>query len=192
MSTPESVRRPEFSRLLRLEDIPEEGYRTRIGANAEESAALSTRFSVPAIEQLEAELVAEWVERDEVLRVSGRIRASATQSCVVTLEPVEASVDEEIDLLFGREEADTAPGVELEIDPEETEPLIGEEIDLGEIVATEFALSLDPYPRHPDIHPDALHLGPGATLSGDDSPESGRNAPRNRPFEVLAGLKPKL
>ena len=45
-------------------------------------------------------------------------------------------------------------------DLEDAEPLVGEIIDLGEIIAEEFSLSLDPYPRREDIDLAEIDFGP--------------------------------
>ena len=66
----------------------------------------------------------------------------------------------EFDRLFSREVPVEAEG-EVEIDPEAEvpEPLADDQLDLGEVLAEELSLALDPYPRSPD----------GRPLSGRDS-----------------------
>ena len=58
------------------------------------------------------------------------------------------------------------------------EPVSGGAIDLGETVAQQFALALDPYPRCPDASIEAL----GAEPQGARPEEGG-------PFAALARLK---
>ena len=69
----------------------------------------------------------------------------------MTLEPVPAQVEAEFDRLFSRDLPEEASG-EVEIDPEaeSPEPLVGHVLDLGEVLAEELSLALDPYPRSPD------------------------------------------
>ncbi|MBX9840241.1 MAG: DUF177 domain-containing protein [Xanthobacteraceae bacterium] len=112
------------------------------------------------------------------LRVVGRVSATVTQRCVVTLEPVENQVDEEIDLLF-QPQADVpiAPAADTGHQGHEAaeppEVLHGGVVDLG-AVATEFLmLGLDPYPRKP-----------GAVF---EAPPAGD--PASHPFAALAALK---
>ncbi len=69
-------------------------------------------------------------------------------------------------------------------DEDEAEPVVGRTIDLGEALAEELALALDPYPRVPGA--EALvagYLGPHASFGSTGS--------RARPFATLAQLKEK-
>ena len=105
------------------------------------------------------------------LHVTGQVKARVEQSCVVTLEPLENTVDEDIELLFlpGIPE----PRAEGEAEQNPPEPLVNGRIDLGAI-ATEFlVLGIDPYPRKPGVAFDA----PMADANGA------------HPFAALAALK---
>ncbi len=160
---------PEFSRPLALARIGPEGRREVLEASPAERAALARRFGILSIESLRAELMLR-PEPDGAVRADGRLEAAVTQSCVVTLEPVAQRVEEPIALRFlpsGRE-PDEGPE---EIDEIETE---GDVADLGEAVAEELALALDPYPR-----------APGATLPVTATDASGN------PFAALAALRQK-
>jgi len=68
--------------------------------------------------------------------------------------------------------------VEVEIDPtdDEPEPLLGETLDIGEVVAEQFGLALDPYPRKTGVE---FGVDTARPNDGDD---------RGSPFEVLRGL----
>ena len=89
--------------------------------------------------------------RDGV-HVAGRVRATVRQTCVVTLEPVVNEIDEAVDVDFvAARAAPPAAGDEVEVTPDEPEPLTGNAIDLG-VLATEFLiLGVDPYPRKPGV-----------------------------------------
>lgn len=120
-----------------------------LSATLEECLALADRFDLAALDRLEGELRLERVA-GSLLHVSGRVRAELAQRCVVTLEPVPAAVDAGFERLFSRDVPAEAQG-EVEIDAlaEEPEPLPASALDLGEILAEELALALDPYPRAP-------------------------------------------
>lgn len=176
---------PEFSVEINLDSIGEDPREFDLEADREQKAALARRFGLVSIDSLEAHLTATWLKTGRILSISGRVSATVTQSCVITLDPVPATVAEDIDIVFARDSADTADI----IDPSEVEPLDGETLDLGEVAAEEMSLALDPYPRHPDIDPAALELGPGARLVSE---EEASEAPKKaNPFEILAELKPK-
>ena len=74
-------------------------------------------------------------------------------------------------------------------DLEDAEPLVGEIIDLGEIIAGEFSLSLDPYPRREDIDLAEIDFGPSVSLLSEGEAE--KRLDGRKPFNVLASLKSK-
>lgn len=183
MTSAEST--PEFSVEISLDSVGEDPRVIDLAAKPEEKAALAQRFGLLSIESLAANLTLTWLKTGRILSVSGQISAGVTQSCVVTLDPVPATVAENIEIVFARDSADTADI----IDPNEVEPLEGETLDIGELVAEELSLALDPYPRSPNIDPAALELGPGASLVTE---EEASEAPKKaNPFEILAELKRK-
>jgi uncharacterized metal-binding protein YceD (DUF177 family) len=184
--TEKSDLRPEFSVEVALDDLPDEGASYRLSADEAAREALSKRFGLVGLGRFDAEVTLNWVKRGKVLALTGHVSADVVQSCVVTLEPVPATVEEDIGITFARD-VDAAAEV---IDPDEAEPLEGEILDIGEIVSEELSLALDPYPRSPNIDPAALALGPGASYMTEDEAVEGDSA-KNRPFEVLAGLRPK-
>jgi uncharacterized protein len=113
------------------------------------------------------------------VRVLGRVKASVTQTCVVTLDPVENEVDEPIDLIFApasqiRELADYVDdGSETETaDP--PEPIVKGIIDIGRLATDALFLGLDPYPRKPDAVFEPV-------LTAED--------PEEHPFAALKALK---
>ena len=140
---------PEFSRIVRTDRIPESGLVREISAGEEERAALARRFAIVALESLEAR-VALRRARDGDVGLAARIRARVVQECVVTLEPVRGEIDEEVTLLY-RPVGEDALGQRTVVIPadEDFEPFAGDALDIGEAVAVELALSLDPFPRAP-------------------------------------------
>lgn len=138
----------EFSRPFAVDRVPPDGARLAIEASDGERRALARRFDLVGLEALSAELELERVSAGDLLKVSGRIRADLAQTCVVTLEPVPARIDAVFERLFSREVPEPPEDDdEVEIAEDEPEPLSGDTVDLGEIVAEELVLALDPYPR---------------------------------------------
>ncbi len=173
MTKPATV---EFSRPIDLERVTDVEVTHDIAATREECAALAARFGLLAIDKLEARIRLRRTRGRAELRLRGRIQADVTQACVVTLAPVGNTVDEEFTVLYG-----TAPeSGDVEIDPEADslwEPLPDGPLDVGELVAQEMVLALDPYPRAP-----GAVLDPG--LKPTEAPE-----PKVNPFAVLAKLR---
>ena len=141
---------PEFSRIVRLDRISESGIVREIAADAAERRALARRFAIVAIERFSATVSLRRTREGDV-RLAARLSARAIQDCVVTLEPVPGEIEEEVTLLL-RPVRDDAPTPKTVVIPpdEDFEPFAGEAIDIGEAVAVELALSLDPFPRSPD------------------------------------------
>lgn len=166
----------EFSRFVDLERVSDAEVVHDIAATEEERAALAARFGLLAIDKLEARIRLRRTKGRAELRLVGRLQAEVTQPCVVTLAPVENTVEEEFTVLYG-----SAPATaDVEIDPEADalwEPLPAAPLDLGELVAQELSLALDPYPRA-----SGAVLDPG--LNPPAAPEEKVN-----PFAVLAKLR---
>jgi Large ribosomal RNA subunit accumulation protein YceD len=142
---------PEFSRPLPLclvDPASEAGQLGRseiLEATPDERAALAHRFGILSVEALRAELLLR-PDPDGAVRVTGRLLAAVTQACVVSFEPVPQLVAEPvaIRLLPAGREPSEAPDEIDEI------PSEGGIADLGEAIAEQLALALDPYPRAPD------------------------------------------
>jgi uncharacterized metal-binding protein YceD (DUF177 family) len=89
------------------------------------------------------------------VHVKGRVQAKVGQTCVVTLEPIDNEIDEEVDLIFAPVE-EIAPQVAAENDDGESavaeppEPIENGMIDLGRLATDALFLAIDPYPRKQD------------------------------------------
>lgn len=144
---------PEIPELHRPIDVSEmrsgDERSLEIRATDAERRALAQRFGLLDLACLEASVRLE--RSAEGVRVSLDIQADATQSCVVSLEPVDAHVVDHVDLVFA-EHAEAPEVREVFTDLVEQDPpelLIDGTIDVGEAVAEYFGLALDPYPRRP-------------------------------------------
>ncbi|HVL71940.1 MAG TPA: DUF177 domain-containing protein [Beijerinckiaceae bacterium] len=158
--TPESV--GPLSRPVSVDRLPPEGAEVAVVATREECDALARDFKLPAIGSLEGRYrVTGGPQR---ARVSGRVRAAITQICVVTLEPFDSVVEEEVEVDFAETEAARErPDGETDFDP--PDEIVGGRIDLGALTAEFLALGLDPYPRKPGVA-----FEPQAEGVPDDSP----------------------
>jgi uncharacterized metal-binding protein YceD (DUF177 family) len=88
------------------------------------------------------------------VHVTGRVQARIGQNCVVTLDPIENEIDEEVDLTFAPTEqipelADTSDDDDdSAIDMTDAlEPIESGVIDLGRLATDVIYLAIDPYPR---------------------------------------------
>ena len=167
----------ELSRLLRLDRVPSTGASLDVAASEPERQALVRRFGVLALPEMAATVMLS-PEGSGRWRVEGHLRALVVQACGITLEPVEQRIDEGFLLRFSTdaEEIDRDSG-ELIVDSDAAEPLEGDSLDLGEIVADQLGLAIDPFPRKP-----------GAQLA-DILPTPPAGAASDSPFAPLAALK---
>ena len=95
---------PEFSRLVPVDRVPPEGSSEHIAATEEEREALARRFGLLAIKDISAHLQLEPWRRGGI-KVSGRWDARVEQTCVVTLEPFEEVLREDVARYFAGQNA---------------------------------------------------------------------------------------
>jgi uncharacterized metal-binding protein YceD (DUF177 family) len=132
---------------LDTDTISETGLHREISAAEDICAAVAKLAGVRAVSQLKASF--DLSRAGDLVTVFGRVTADIGQNCVVTLEPLEAFVDEPIELTFAPvpAEGSAAEDRRRKSQEEPPEPLIDGVIDLGAI-ATEFLLlGIEPYPR---------------------------------------------
>ncbi|TIO10259.1 DUF177 domain-containing protein [Mesorhizobium sp.] len=142
--------------------LPQNGLPVVIEADAAQRAALASEHELLSVESYRAELlVAPW-KRNGV-KVSGRVEADITQACIVTLDPVEAHIDEAVDGLFLPEQSKLGRqgfegGGEILLDaegPDSPETFSGNTIDVGALAEQFFGLAIDPYPRKQGVSMEA-------------------------------------
>jgi hypothetical protein len=182
MTKPLSIA-PELSRPFPVERLEQGEHVATIVAGPEERAALARRFDLLTLERLEATVTLRRIGPGPVVRFEGRLEAELAQPCVLSLEPVEARIAERFGLTFAPEGHERlseswSAGGEVDEDDAWPEPITDGRIDLGEAVAQQLALALDPYPRKP-----------GITLEDVLGPAAGETARPESPFAVLSGLR---
>lgn len=174
-----------ISVLVHVARLPKKGMSVRIDADAEQRADLAEAHDLVGVDRLLAELLVTPWKKDGI-RVEGRVSAKVVQRCIVTLEPVDESVEEEVSAIFLPEGSKLAMPKrssegEIILDAEGDdgpEMFSGDKIDVGQLVVEFFALGLNPYPRAKG----AAHEGPG----------DGGEPARGPLFQQLEALKKKL
>ncbi len=142
---------PEFSRPLPVEKIPPTGTKEILEAKEVERQRLAERFGLPELPNLRAELEVHPARADQTVAVTGKVIADVVQQCVVTLEPLPAHIEQEIDVLFAAPELLETGAGSTDPEEEEAEPIVDGVIDLGELAAQHLGIALDPYPRKPGV-----------------------------------------
>ncbi len=173
-----------YSHAIDVSDLPKNRTR-RFALNLDETelAALADDLRILGVKKLKFEGEIAYNDQGEVV-VRADLGATATQACVVTLEPVRTRIDEEIVRRFSPDlEALSEVGQMLPEEDENVDPL-GDVIDLGLVLVESIALNLPDFPRVDGAElKQRVFAEPGvAPLTDEDA----------KPFAGLAALKDKL
>ena len=171
---------PEFSRPLAVDAIGPNGSVVELEADPEERRRLAERFDL----RLSIGWRTPVVTRGPIglpIRGTGRLRASFVEHCVATLDPVASEIDEPVEAEYAPAAADGGEEVIDLNQPDPPEPLEGDRIELGELVAQHLSVALDPYPRKKGIEP----------LDWSEPQRSEDGSDPDNPFSVLAPLHKK-
>lgn len=156
MSRPKTGSEPDPWRVpVIVAQIPDTGLHRELVASAAERQAIAEVAGLREVLSVRAEfdVVPKSGSR---LQVTGTVQARIGQTCVVTLDPIESEIDEEVDLVFAPEAearrlADLIEeGRDGEEPPEVADPpeaIMGGIIDLGRLATDALFLAIDPYPR---------------------------------------------
>jgi uncharacterized metal-binding protein YceD (DUF177 family) len=172
---------PPISRPLRVDDI-RDGTSGEIDATQAEMAASARLLDLRGLEGLTFAYRLRRGAGDR-LHLTGSLKAAVTQTCVVSLDPVEASLDVPVEVEFWP----VSLIEELEGSVEEPgstgrfdwpEPIVDGKIDLGPVIYETLATALDPYPKREGV---SFDWPQGASEAG--------GARQSGPFAALAKLK---
>jgi uncharacterized metal-binding protein YceD (DUF177 family) len=163
----------EFSRPIAIERIAAAGFEEAITANDVERRRLAERFGILELPMLKALLEVRRDSAAHCFTVIGRLFADVVQQCVVTLDALPSHIEQDINAVFAPEADDQ--GEDVLLDSGEIDPIHNGIIDLGELVAQNLGVALDPYPRKAGV--DFGHME-----FGDKGPAAG-------PMAILAGWK---
>jgi uncharacterized metal-binding protein YceD (DUF177 family) len=185
---PANKEKSEIERIVDVDRMGPGGAALEIVASDGERLALAKRFGFLGLPAFSARVTVDRRPGGHVV-VEGRLRGRLVQACVLTLDPVVQDLDDAFRIVFKHDLADErdpeSGETVLSAQPDAPEPLSGNLLDVGEVVAEQLSLAADPYPRRP-----------GARLE-DVLPvprREGRKGPaeqRRHPFAGLAALRDK-
>ncbi|MBS0549850.1 MAG: DUF177 domain-containing protein [Proteobacteria bacterium] len=190
--TPENKQKSEIERMVDVDRLGPGGSALEIVASEGERAALAKRFGFLSLPAFSARVSVDRRSGGQIV-VEGRLRGKIVQACILSLEPVTQELDEGFRIVFQQdftEEHDPESGeAVVSAQADAPEPLSGNMLDVGEIVAEQLSLAADPYPRRPgvtleDVLPKGRNGGKGVVRGG-------RPEPRRHPFAGLAALRDK-
>jgi hypothetical protein len=163
---------------ISVNEVPESGRHLDLVADGQVRERIASLGGVGSVPRLEAAFDVMPHGHDG-LQVTGRVWATVAQTCVVTLAPIENTVEEAIDVVFAPPavapefgQNDGPPAVTVADDA--PEPLVNGMVDLGVLATDYLLLGIDPYPR-----------APGATF---EAPAAVADEGAH-PFAALAALK---
>ncbi|HEY8963832.1 MAG TPA: DUF177 domain-containing protein [Alphaproteobacteria bacterium] len=157
----------EFQHNVRVDQIGSAPYAVEFEADARACEKLAKRFGILSVESLSGKGTLVRQSDGLTLHFKGHLEADVTQACVTTLEPVPEHVSEDFQAYFldesqvtsfvkAKKKKDEEDGSllleDLEEQPipeehEDPEPVVGGQVDIGEIAAQYLSLALNPYPR---------------------------------------------
>jgi len=193
MSQPNANTEQEWSHFFDIDDLGKEGREElTISASEEECEDIARRVDVKEIKDVQADLVIK--RTSGTYHVTGKFTATVTQECVVTLDPIETNLSEEVEGWFAdkettvsfaaakreREGAKSHGEVEILEESDDPEAMIEGIIDLGELVTQHISLAVPPYPHKEGVEFDVT----------DDKFDINENSPlKKNPFEALKDWK---
>jgi uncharacterized metal-binding protein YceD (DUF177 family) len=150
---PEIVPLP-LVRTLRVDEF-KEGEERAIEVNRAERDAIAALLDLRALDRLTFTFRLHRRGQGR-LALQGTLAAAVTQTCVVSLEPVESTLDVPVEVEFW-----PVPMIDdLASSPDEAashgtldwpEPIEGGKIDLGPVIYETLATALDPYPKREGV-----------------------------------------
>jgi Large ribosomal RNA subunit accumulation protein YceD len=164
--------------------IPDTGLHREIEASAREREVMAEVAGLREILSAHASFDVTPKSGGRV-HVTGSVRARIGQTCVVTLDPIESEIDEDVDLMFAPEAEvrrladlveEAQDSEDAEALPERPEAIVNGVIDLGRLATDALFLGIDPYPRKPGAVFEAQVVAPD---------------PEDHPFAALKALQDK-
>ncbi len=191
----------EFSRIIRADHLGELGETFSFTADEDERRRLAERFDLLSLDALDATVEAGPLKvrarkgvRAEGVRARVKFTADVLQSCVVTLEPVANKVEHGFEVDYLPEGVDTTDAElvselderiegEVFVDVDEVDPpevMRDGTFDIGDAIAENLSLALDPYPRAPGAEASEFKSSTGGAEDEEETVS---------PFAVLEKLK---
>lgn len=159
----------------RISEIPEAGLAAERYATPETRSDIAADLDLVACDRLDARYDVKPLKHGRYL-LEGKLVADVTQTCVVTLEPVEDHIIEPFEVEFRPGPAESV--VEFDaFEAREIESLENGTIPVGRIVYEHLASAINPYPRKDGV----AFEQPASEGSEEEAPGS--------PFAVLKQLK---
>jgi len=140
-----------FNWTHKLDDVSETARAFERTATDQQRQSLIDAFGLLDCEQFSAAYQLTAMAGGKVALV-GRFKVVGAQACVVTLEPVPFSLDEDLTVNFVPAKSLVAEDTEVEYEAlalDDIEAYTGAEQNVGQVLFEHFGAALEPYPRVP-------------------------------------------
>lgn len=188
----------EWSYHVSTDDMERAPKTYNFEADEEERANLSRRLGVDSIESASASVTVQKLGGG-VFHAIGNVEAEVTQHCVVSLVPIKNRVSDEFEGWFSesgtavnfakaKSDREVKKGnIEVEVMDEsiDPEPIVGGQMDIGELATQYLSLAIDPYPHAEGVASEFVARPPSK-----DGQDAGADIRKN-PFEALKDWKEK-
>lgn len=168
----------EFTFEIKADEIDKQPAHFRPEMTDDEAEAVSRRLEIKALDMKRMEFKAQRMDDGCTIYINGRLQAEVTQPCVVTLEDVTQTVDEEFEAFYldesqvksfekakrskqdpddWGEDSESEGFIKERRMPEpheEPEIIKKGKIDAGELIIQSLSLGIDPYPHADGARPD--------------------------------------
>ena len=170
------------SHIFKTDEISSNGVSGSLEVSAQDCAAIAKVLDLSSLDSIRMDFNLQRSGRGR-FNLKAHLVADVTQSCVLTLEPIESKIDEQFTIEFWppedvarlESEAEEA-GMDVPLDG--PEPILEKRIDIGQMAYEHCAAALDPYPRKTD-----------ASFDWKDPQSDPDSEDGNKPFAELARLK---
>ena len=167
----------EFSYPLIVSELPQAEQHYEINATKENCLYLGEALQVPEVKKVEAQVHLKNNHADNLLKIWGHIKAELVLESVISLDLFNQEYDFDFSYTFDTKatyagQHEQAEDWTLDI----PDVIIGDKIDLVDIIIEQIALKIDDYPRKEG---EVFHF----------TSEFVDESVGNNPFEILAKLK---
>lgn len=173
---------------VNIRSLPPKGVDLTLKTDEKERQALAKNHNLLDVTFFEATIhINPW--KRQGVKLSGKLHAKIIQECIISAQPVDSIIEEDIELILVPEGSRLSEIVqnnahELFLDPDGPDvpdSFKGTEIDVGAIVEEFFELAIDSYPRASGVEFEGVEFAK-ADVGNEKKPS---------PFAVLSGLKQK-
>lgn len=137
---------PPYSEPVRLHQIGA-GLKRTLQPDAAAMARIAKALDLASLASFVADI--ELAPSPGGWRLAGRVRASGTQTCGITLEPLPFEIDANFAVPLAETVEEEPEEIVITLDDESPDMIEGGQVDLGHYAVEQLALKLDPFPRKP-------------------------------------------